>query len=114
MSKLRYLADKVRANYPFRRESMQSLVIYGNEFDGHLSDGLMPQAYKYRFLVEGDSWMDRSSMFHTSLLQQLAREFDRTHESVLFINLAMFGDTMRRIGECADDELRLWINTQFN
>lgn len=92
---------------------MSSLVIYGNEFSGHLENGLAPQFFKYRFLAEGDSWMDRSAMFHTSLLQKLAPQMDASGEDVLIINLAHFGDTMRRIGDCANGELRLWVNTAF-
>lgn len=56
---------------------MSSLVIYGNEFAGHIENGLVPQSFKYRFLAEGDSWMDRSAMFSTSLLQQLAPRWTR-------------------------------------
>jgi hypothetical protein len=59
---------------------MSSIVMYGNEYFGKIKDGLIPAHFKYRFLVEGDSWMDRSSMFHTSLLQCLAPEFDSTFE----------------------------------
>lgn len=92
---------------------MPSLVIYGNEFPGYLDNGLTPQFFKYRFLAEGDSWMDRSAMFHTSLLQKLAIEMDTTDDDVLIINIAQFGDTMRRIGDCAKDDFRQWINTQF-
>ncbi len=93
---------------------MASLVIYGNEFDGQLENGLSPEFFKYRFLAEGDSWMDRSAMFHTSLLQSLAPAMDAAGDEVLIINLAMYGDTMRRIGDCAGADFRLWVNTQFN
>jgi hypothetical protein len=92
---------------------MSSLVIYANEFDGHLNNGLAPQFFKYRILAEGDSWMDRSAMFHTSLLQKLAPKMDAAGDDVLIINLSRFGDTMRRMGDCADGEFRLWINTAF-
>ncbi len=93
---------------------MSSLVLYGNEFDGHLENGLTPQFFKYRILAEGDSWMDRSAMFHTSLLQKLAPKMDTAGDDVLIINLARFGETMRRMGDCADREFRLWINTAFD
>lgn len=93
---------------------MSSLVIYSNEFDGHRENGLLPQRFKYRFLAEGDSWMDRSSMFETSLLQQLAQSMDAGGDEVLIINLAMFGDTMRRIGDCAGGDFAMWLRTQFN
>lgn len=92
---------------------MSSLVMYGNEFDGHRENGLTPQFFKYRILAEGDSWMDRSAMFHTSLLQKLAPKMDAAGDDVLIINLARFGDTMRRMGDCADAEFRLWITTDF-
>jgi hypothetical protein len=92
---------------------MSSLVIYANEFDGHLNNGLTPQSFKYRILAEGDSWMDRSAMFHTSLLQKLAPKMDAAGDDVLIINLSRFGDTMRRMGGCADGEFRLWIDTAF-
>ncbi|MBI3524812.1 MAG: hypothetical protein HY066_09915 [Betaproteobacteria bacterium] len=93
---------------------MSSLVIYGNEFAGHLDNGLAPEFFKYRFLAEGDSWMDRSAMFHTSLLQQLAPRMDAAGDDVLVINLAHFGDTMRRIGECANGDFKQWLNTAFS
>ena len=93
---------------------MASLVIYGNEFEGHMENGLSPEFFKYRFLAEGDSWMDRSAMFHTSLLQSLAPAMDTVGDEVLIINVAMFGDTMRRVGDCARGDFRLWVNTQFN
>lgn len=93
---------------------MSSLVIYGNEFAGHMENGLSPEFFKYRFLAEGDSWMDRSAMFHTSLLQALAPAMDAAGDEVLIINVAMFGDTMRRVGDCARGDFRLWVNTQFS
>lgn len=93
---------------------MSSLVMYSNEFDGHLQNGLVPNNFKYRFLAEGDSWMDRSSMFEGSLLQQLARTMDAAGDDVLIINLAMFGDTMRRIGDCVAGDFRMWLRTAFS
>ncbi len=87
--------------------------MYGNEFSRYTNLGLTPQSYRYRFLAEGDSWMDRSSMFHTSLLQELARQFDRDNCDVLIINLAMFGDTVSRMGDRSNVEFRQWINTDF-
>lgn len=89
---------------------MSSIVMYGNEYFGQIDNGLTPAHYKYRILVEGDSWMDRSSMFHTSLLQCLAPEFDKTFEDVMFINVSMFGDTMRRMGGQATEDFASWLN----
>jgi len=57
--------------------------------------------------------MDRGAMFHTSLLQKLAPKMDAAGDEVLIINLSRFGDTMRRMGDCADGEFRLWIDTAF-
>ena len=89
---------------------MSSIVMYGNEYFGQIDNGLTPAHFKYRFLVEGDSWMDRSSMFHASLLQCLAPEFDAAHEDVMFVNVAMFGDTMRRMGSQAKEDFSSWLN----
>lgn len=89
---------------------MSSIVMYGNEYFGQIDNGLTPAHFKYRFLVEGDSWMDRSSMFHTSLLQCLAPEFDNTFEDVLFVNISMFGDTMRRMSDQATEDFSSWLN----
>lgn len=89
---------------------MSSIVMYGNEYFGQIDNGLTPAHFKYRILVEGDSWMDRSSMFHTSLLPCLALEFDKAFDDVMFINIAMFGDTMRRMGGQAGDDFSSWLN----
>jgi hypothetical protein len=93
---------------------MASTAIYGRDFDSALEQGLAPEQFKYRFLVEGDSWMDRSSVTQASLPLALARAFDNAGESALFINLSMFGDTMRRISECLNDEFLLWVNEAFD
>jgi hypothetical protein len=90
---------------------MTSKAIYGRDFDRALEQGLAPEQFKYRFLVEGDSWMDRSSLTQASLPLALAKAFDDAGESVLLINLSMFGDTMRRISECLNDEFAQWLNT---
>ena len=92
----------------------ESIVIYGNEYLGQIKNGLTPHFFKFRFLVEGDSWMDRSAMFHTSLLQQLAPEMNAADMPSLFINIAMFGDTMRRMGQGNNIEFAQWVNTDFN
>lgn len=89
---------------------MASIIMYGNEFLGQIDNGLAPEQFKYRILVEGDSWMDRSSMFHTSLLQCLAPEFDKRFEDVMFVNISMFGETLRRIGSQAQDDFSSWLN----
>jgi len=70
---------------------------------------MAPEQFRYRFLAEGDSWMERSSVFSPSLPDYLAREMDAHHEDTLIINAAMFGDTMRRIGEVVDGEFSFWV-----
>lgn len=76
-------------------------------------DTVDPFAFKYRILVEGDSWMDRSTLFAPSLLPYLAKLFDKSKQSLLFINIARFGDTMAHMGGGKNRELELWIKTQF-
>ena len=91
---------------------MASRVVSSGDFAGLLNTGqLNPQDFKYQFLVEGDSWMDRSSAFKPSLLERLAPEFDARHEDVLFINLSRFGDTLRRIRDCMGHDFRQWLTT---
>jgi hypothetical protein len=55
---------------------MPSRVIYGRDFNVALDQGLAPEQFKYRFLVEGDSWMDRSAPTQASLPWSLANRFD--------------------------------------
>ena len=93
---------------------MQSLVINSNEFPQRFDNGLVPETFKYRFLVEGDSWMDRSSAFQPSLLAKLAPAMDATNDDCLFINLSRFGDTIRRINECLNTDFRQWLRHGFN
>lgn len=94
---------------------MASRVVSSVDFDQLVDTGqLIPNHFKYRFLVEGDSWMDRSSPIKPSLLERLPLEFDVRHEDALFINLSHFGDTMRRIRECMGREFKLWLRTQFS
>jgi hypothetical protein len=38
---------------------------------------------------------------------------DAAGESVLIINISMFGETMRRIGECVTGDFAMWLRTQF-
>jgi lysophospholipase L1-like esterase len=93
---------------------MASTVIYSTEFDRYMERGLAPDQYKYRLLAEGDSWMERSSVTTPSLPDYLARAMASAGDDVLIVNLARFGDTMRRIGECANGDLRQWVVTDFN
>ena len=92
---------------------MRSTVIYASEFDRYLDQGLAPEQYKYRFLAEGDSWMERSSVMTASLPDYLARAMAADGDAVLIINLARFGDTMRRIGESVAGDFAQWLDTAF-
>ena len=93
---------------------MASRVISSADFDRYLDRGLAPEQFRYRFLVEGDSWMERSSLVTVSLPEHLARAMDEVGDEVLIVNLARFGDTMRRIGDCVAGEFALWLRTAFN
>ncbi len=91
---------------------MPSEVINSGDFAARLANGLViPNNFRYRFLVEGDSWMDRSSITKPSLLECLRPAFDAGNEDVLFINLSRFGDTLRRIRDCMGHDFRQWLTT---
>jgi hypothetical protein len=92
---------------------MSSVVLYSDEYDRAIDQGTLdPQAFDHWFLCEGDSWMDRSSLFQLSLPWALAKTFRGTRgDRALFINLARFGDTLRSIEDCADGLFRQWLNT---
>ena len=88
-----------------------SLVVTPGEFAHQVGQGqLFPAEFRWRFLAEGDSWMDRSAVVSPSLPHYLAREFDRRGESALIVNLAQFGDTMRRIGSVVEGEFASWVD----
>jgi hypothetical protein len=93
---------------------MSSVVLYSDEYDRAIDQGLLdPQAFDYWFLCEGDSWMDRSSIFQLSLPWALAKTFHGAKGNrALFINLARFGDTLRSIADCADGLFEQWLDTQ--
>jgi hypothetical protein len=87
-----------------------SKVIYGSDFGNEIANGLAPEQYDYRFLTEGDSWMDRSSVVIGSLPWWLADAMDHAKRSVLIINIAHFGDEMRRIGQTVGGEFAGWVD----
>lgn len=93
---------------------MASKVVKSQDWDREMRLGLSPEHFKYRFLAEGDSWMERSSAFTPSLPEYLAQAMEQEGDDTLIVNLAMYGDTMRRIGECVSGDFRLWLNTAFN
>lgn len=92
---------------------MASRVLYSDEYDREIAQGtLAPETFDYRILCEGDSWMDRSSIFQLSLPWALAQTFHGTKgNDALFINLARFGDTLRGIADCGDALFDQWLDT---
>jgi hypothetical protein len=92
---------------------MASVVVYSRDFDRYLDMGLAPEQFKYRFLAEGDSWMDRSSLTTASLPSYLADAMDARGDSVLIVNCSMFGDTMRRVCECLNTDFAGWLRHTF-
>ena len=92
---------------------MASRVLYSDDYDREIAQGtLAPEDFHYKILCEGDSWMDRSSLFQLSLPWALAKTFHgKSGNNALFINLARFGDTMRSIADCGNGQFNQWINT---
>jgi len=86
-----------------------STAIYATDYTRHIDQGMAPEQFRYRFLAEGDSWMERSSSSSPSLPDFLAEDMDAHHEDTLIINLSMFGDTMRRIGEVVEGQFAFWV-----
>jgi hypothetical protein len=87
-----------------------STAIYGRDYQRHVDLGLAPEQFRYRFLAEGDSWMDRSSALSGSLPQYLALEMEARGEPTLIVNVSMAGHTMRHIGETVRGEMAGWLD----
>lgn len=89
---------------------MQSLVVKPVDFQRVIVDqGLGAVDFKYVFLAEGDSWMERSAVLQGSLPDFFGFLMDSRDETVLIINLAMFGDELRRIGTVQRKEFSYWL-----
>ncbi|OWQ45757.1 hypothetical protein CDL60_18000 [Roseateles noduli] len=89
---------------------MNSLVVKPIDFDRmYVNQGLGVGDFKYIFLAEGDSWMERSAVLQGSLPDFLSYYMDSHHEPVLIINLAMFGDELRRIGTVQREAFKYWL-----
>ncbi|MFG6416877.1 hypothetical protein ACG02S_23545 [Roseateles sp. DC23W] len=74
-----------------------------------VDQGLGVGDFKYIFLAEGDSWMERSAVLQGSLPDFFGYYMDSLHDPVLIINLAMFGDELRRIGTVQRKEFKYWL-----
>lgn len=91
-----------------------SQVVTSQAFASAQNQGLAPEQFRLRFLVEGDSWMDRSNLLQPSLPEQLARAYDlHGNGPVLLISCAHFGDTIENMGRVVSDDFGLWLDTVF-
>jgi hypothetical protein len=89
---------------------MRSIVVKPVDFSRMIVDqGLGVPDFKYIILAEGDSWMERSAVLQGSLPDFYGFLSDENDETVLIINLAMFGDELRRIGNFQRKELKFWL-----
>lgn len=93
---------------------MASRVVTSTDFPSAIQNGLAPEQFRLRFLVEGDSWMDRSDVLQPSLPEFLAARYDAAgNGDVLFISTARFGDTIENMGRVAGGDFGMWLQTQF-
>jgi hypothetical protein len=88
---------------------MASIAVFGHEYLAHPDkiDDMGP--FDHLFLAEGDSWMDRSSLTQLSLPYYLAMELNKRNQSVLIINIAKAGDTLRNITDVLQGEFMWWL-----
>ena len=88
---------------------MASVAVFGHEYLLHPDKIEDMGPFDHRFLAEGDSWMDRSSLTQLSLPYYLAMELGARNKSVLIINVARAGDTLRHITEIMQGEFMWWL-----
>ena len=89
---------------------MQSIIVKPVDFNRVIVDqGLGVPDFKYIILAEGDSWMERSAVLQGSLPDFYGFLSDAKHETTLIINLATFGDELRRIGTVQRDDFKYWL-----
>jgi hypothetical protein len=89
---------------------MKSIVVKPMDFNRVITDqGLGVPDFKYVILAEGDSWMERSAVLQGSLPDFYGFLSDDNNETVLIINLAMFGDELRRIGTIQRRDFSFWL-----
>ena len=91
---------------------MASITVTGRDYlrDSSHVNGQGP--FTYRYLAEGDSWMDRSTAVSGSLPEYLAREMGRRQRSSLIINISTAGHTLRRITDVMDGEFAWWLQQE--
>ncbi len=89
---------------------MKSIVVKPIDFDRVITNQALGVGdFKYIILAEGDSWMERSAVLQGSLPDFYGFLSDDSDETVLIINLAMFGDELRRIGTVQRREFKYWL-----
>lgn len=89
---------------------MRSIVVKPVDFNRLILDqGLGVPDFKYIILAEGDSWMERSAVLQGSLPDFYGFLSDAHDETVLIVNLAMFGDELRRIGTVQRKVFKYWL-----
>lgn len=89
---------------------MRSIVVKPVDYNRVIAEqGLGVQDFKTIVLAEGDSWMERSAVLQGSLPDFYGFLADDHNEPTLIINLAMFGDELRRIGTVQAKEFRYWL-----
>lgn len=89
---------------------MKSVVVKPVDFNRVWTEqSLSVGDFKYIFLAEGDSWMERSSFIQGSLPDFFAQLMDERGETVLIVNLALFGDELRQIGTVQRNDFKYWL-----
>ena len=89
---------------------MRSIVVKPVDFNRVIVEqGLGVPDFKYVILAEGDSWMERSAVLQGSLPDFYGFLSDDHDETILIINLAMFGDELRRIGTVQRKVFQYWL-----
>lgn len=89
---------------------MRSIVVKPADFNRVIVDqGLGVPDFKYIILAEGDSWMERSAVLQGSLPDFYSFLSDDHDETILIVNLAMFGDELRRIGTVQRRDFQYWL-----
>jgi len=89
---------------------MPSVVCTGKEYLRNASKIEAKGPFTYRFLAEGDSWMDRSDLAVPALPWFLVEEMNKRGQTHLIINISTAGDTMRRIADVLKGEFAWWLN----
>lgn len=92
---------------------MASIAVFGHEYLRQPDKFEDMGPFDHRFLAEGDSWMDRSALAQFSLPYYLAMELNARGRSVMILNVARSGDTLRRITDIMQGEFMWWLR-QFD